>query len=350
MTDEFAAPDRFRGDLRDALLDHAAALREDGATASRPASRPAPRPAGRARGHGRSLRLVARRLAPAVAVAAVVVAAVLAFRSGGTLHPKPATAAEVLNASATALERQGGSRALGPSDFFYSRIAVWWRYAQFARHPYVVRSVDEEWRARDGRGRSRYHVIGLSGTGASSRLPLARSQDTQLRRVLSHPFILSSAPEILVSYAQLRRLPTDPARLGDALDRIISRYHVARRFPEQDIRTAIRFEILRELAALPTAASLRASLYRVLATTPGIHLLGHTRDSIGRSGTAVAVNIEDVQLELILDPTTGELLQTSRTLLHRSKAYYDGKQPPGLINRATYLASGVVTSTRARVG
>ena len=64
---------------------------------------------------------------------------------------------------------------------------------------------------------------------------------------------------------------------------------------------------------------------------------------------AVAVNVGDVQLELILDPATGELLQTSRTLLHRSSAYYDGRQPPGLINRATFLASGIVGSTRSRV-
>jgi hypothetical protein len=107
--------------------------------------------------------------------------------------------------------------------------------------------------------------------------------------------------------------------------------------------------MLRELAELPTSAALRAALYRVLATTPGIRLLGRTPDSIGRDGTAVAVDVEDAQLELILDPATGELLQTSRTLLHRDKAYFDGNQPPGLINRATYLASGIVTSTRARV-
>ena len=107
--------------------------------------------------------------------------------------------------------------------------------------------------------------------------------------------------------------------------------------------------MLRELAELPTSAPLRAALFRVLATTPGIRLLERSRDRIGRHGTAVAVNVEDLQLELILDPATGELLQTSTTLLHRSKAYFDGKQPPGPMNRATYLASGIVTSTHAQV-
>ena len=51
---------------------------------------------------------------------------------------------------------------------------------------------------------------------------------------------------------------------------------------------------------------------------------------------------------MILDPASGDLLQTSRTLLHRSRLFLDGKQPPGLINRSTFLASGVVSSTHAR--
>jgi hypothetical protein len=277
------------------------------------------------------------------------VAAVLTLGSAGTLRPEPATAAGVLNASAAALERQGGSRALQTGDYFYSKVAVWWRYAQFSPHPYVVRSIQEEWLARDGHGRSRYHVVGLSGTGVSRHLPLTRSQDAQLRGRQARPFILSSAPVIGLSYAELRDLPTDPTRLGAALDRLAARHHVDQLFPNRDSGTAIRFEMLRELAELPTSASLRAALYRVLATTPKIRLLGRTRDSVGRYGTALAVTVEGAQLELILNPRTGELLQTRRTLLHRSNIYYDGKQPPGLINRATYLASGIVTSTHARV-
>jgi hypothetical protein len=43
-------------------------------------------------------------------------------------------------------------------------------------------------------------------------------------RLLRHarPFIISTLPSpgILVSYAQLRRLPTSPTRLGDALNRL----------------------------------------------------------------------------------------------------------------------------------
>ena len=321
------------------LLAHAITL-QDRALAD-PANRRVPR--------RRTGSRIAVRLAQGLALAAIVVAVLLTLGSAGTLRPEPATAAGVLNASAAALDHRGTARALGSGDYLYSRMAVWWRYAGFSAHPYVVRSIQEVWLARDGRGRSRYHVVGLGGQGVSRRLPLTRSQDTELRRPQARPFILSTAPPILLSYAQLRHLPTDPTRLGAALDRLASRYHVDRLVPQRDVRTAIRFEMLRELAELPTAPMLRAALYRVLATTPAIRLLGRTRDSVGRYGTAVAVNLADAQLELILDPATGELLQTSRTLLHRSSAYSDGRQPPGLINRATYLASGIVASTHTRL-
>jgi hypothetical protein len=351
MTDRSPTPDRFRAELGDVLVAHAATLPGRAVGSPVVPGRGVGPPAGTrraARNRRRSPGAV-RRLGPGVALAALVVAAVLTLGSTGTLRPAPATAAGVLNASAAALDHDGGSRALGPGDYFYSRIAVWWRYADLSPHPYVVRSVDEEWLARDGRGRSHYRVVGVSGTGASRRLPLTRSQDVPLRRPQARPFILSSAPAITLSYAELRRLPADPARLGAALDRIAARHHVDRLFPQRDTQVAIRFEMLRELAELPTSASLRAALYRLLATTPGIRLVGHARDSIGRPGTEVAVTVGDFRLEMIVDPATGELLQTSRTLLHRSPAYFEGRQPPGLVNRATYLAIGIVTSTHMAI-
>jgi hypothetical protein len=61
----------------------------------------------------------------------------------------------------------------------------------------------------------------------------------------------------------------------------------------------------------------------------------------------VAANLGAVELILVIDPSTGRLLQTSRTLLHRS-SYMQG-WPQGLVNRATILASGVVGSTHATI-
>ena len=341
MSHQFTAPERFRDELRDALLDHAATLPgRDRLPATGPST--VRRPAGP--------RVAGRGLVAALAFAAVLAIAVLILRSGGALTPAPATAAGVLRASAVALDRLGGSRALGPGDYFYTRTADSWTYAGYSPHPYVVRSVQEQWLARDGHGRSRYEVLGLSGAGANRSLPLTRSKDAQLARS-PRPFILSTVPSpgILLSYDQLRRLPTNPTRLNAALNRITASSHVARLLPQAGYHIAIRFAMLRGLAEAPTSAPLRAALYRVLAATPGIRLLGRTRDSIGRYGMAVAIDVQGVQLEMILDPSSGKLLQTSRQLLRRSHAFLDGKQPPGLVNRATFLASGTVTSTHARV-
>lgn len=341
MSDQFTAPERFRTELRDALLAHAAMLTGSDAA-------PAPGPRVRRRPVG--ARLGARRLVPAMALAAAIAAVVLILRSGGALAPQPATAAGVLRASAAALDRLGGSRALGPGDYLYTKTSQWWRYADYGPHPYVVRSIQEQWLARDGHGRSRYDVVGLSGIGVNRSFPLARSSDARLHGS-PRPFIISTLPSpgILLSYAELRRLPTDPTRLTAALNRLAARYRINRRFPQRDLNDAIRWSMLRGLAETPTSARLRAALYRVLAVTPGVRLLGRTRDSVGRYGMEVAIDVEGAQLAMILDPHTGELLQTSRTLLHRSQAYLNGKQPPGLVNRATYLASEVVRSTSARV-
>jgi hypothetical protein len=340
MSNQLTAPEHFRRELRDALLEHAATL---------PAGDPLP-PAGLGTARRPAGARVARRLLPALMLAAVIAAAVLILRSGGALAPQPATAASVLRASAAALERLGGSRALKPGDYLYTRTAQRWRYVGNGPHPYVVSSIQEQWLARDGHGRSRYDVIGLSGTGVNRSLPLTRSSSARLPRS-SRPFIISTLPSpgIMLSYAQLRGLPTDPTRLKVALNRLAARYHLNRLFPQRDLNAAIRWGMLRGLAETPTSAALRAALYRVLAATPGIQLLGRTRDSIGRYGMAVAIDVEGARLTMILDPQTGALLQTSRTLLHRSRAYLDGKMPPGLINRTTYLASGIVRSANARV-
>ncbi len=339
MSRQFIAPERFRDELRDVLLAHAATL---------PARSGSPAPASpvvRRRAPGR---VAVWRIVPALALAVIVAAGVLILRSGGALAPQPATAAGVLRASAAALDHLGGSRELGPEDYFYTRTAVWWRYVGYGPHQYVVKSIQQEWLARDGRGRSRYEVVGLSGVDVNRSLPLARSQDARLPRH-SDPFIISTlpGPGILLSYADLRRLPTDPGRLEDALDRLAARHHVNQVFPQPTYRAAIRWAILRGLAEAPTSATLRAALYRVLAATPGLRLLGRTRDSVGRYGMDVAIDVQDVRLEMIIDPSTGELLQTSRTITHRSSL--DPGQPLGLNYRVTFLATGIVASTHARV-
>jgi hypothetical protein len=194
MSQQFRPAERFRDELRDAPLEHAATLRRRD-----PLPAAGPLAVGRTAGS----RLGGRRLLVVLVLAAVVAAAILALRSGGALAPQSATAASVLRASAGALDRLGGSRPLGPDDYLYTRTAEWWLYVGYGPHPYMVRSIQEAWLARDGRGRSRYDVVGLSGVDANRSLPFARSSDARLPRH-ARPFIISTLPSpgILLSYAQ----------------------------------------------------------------------------------------------------------------------------------------------------
>jgi hypothetical protein len=326
MSDEFTIPEQFRSELRDALIAHAY-----------PVPRRQPEPM-----RWRRLRL---RIGAAVTVGAAIAAVVLGLGSGGEFAPQPASAASVLRTSAGALQRSGGLLALAPGDYLYIKTSTWFRYTQLAPRPIVVRSIKEQWTARDGTGRDRDQVVsdsrGRGGPGDPTR-----STDYRLRAT-ARPFLLSSAPSISLSYTQLRRLPANPAGLRAVVDRIAARDDVARQFPSGQWQAVVKFALLRGLAQTPAPPRVRAALYRVLASTPGIRLVGRRTDSVGRTGVAVAVTLAGaIRLELIIDPSTGDLLQTSRTLLHRSPLM--AGQPVGLVNRDTFLLSAVVKSTHSR--
>ena len=86
----------------------------------------------------------------------------------------------------------------------------------------------------------------------------------------------------------------------------------------------------------------------VLASLPGIQLVGPVKDSLGRPGTAFAVDRGDpTRDEIILDPDTGRLLG-SRTTLTRPDAAYAGAPAGTVIGYETIVSTGVVDSTDAR--
>jgi hypothetical protein len=270
----------------------------------------------------------------------------LLFRSGGGVAPGSASAASVLRASAAALSRDGDSLALPPGEYLYTRTALWWRYFDLPR-PYVVRSIYQSWVARNGSGRGTERVLSVNGRPVGRHvLPHAKSTDLALppsRR----PFVL--APGVSLSYVDLRRLPADPTRLSHLVRSLANRgarpYVHLGLAPAATWRSIFTFDILRGLAAAPAPVAVRATVYRALAMTPGIHLSGQATDTVGRRGTLLTATLGAFRFTLLLDPSTGQLLETSRILLHRS-AQASGWRP-GLINRATYLTVHVVRSTRA---
>jgi hypothetical protein len=106
---------------------------------------------------------------------------------------------------------------------------------------------------------------------------------------------------------------------------------------------AAQFDIVNNLLVSPQGpAKLGAVLYQVMAELPGVKLIGSRTDAIGRTGTAIEdPSSGDV---LVLDPTTGALLETE-TLVTRSAPM--AGVAPGLpigtaINANTYGPHGVV--------
>ena len=100
-----------------------------------------------------------------------------------------------------------------------------------------------------------------------------------------------------LTWDQLYALPTDPAKLEPVLQ---SDTKGAGPNPTAELYTAVG-DLLRESPAPP---ALREALYEVAAGIPGVKLVGHYKDALGRTGTAVERDGET----LVFDPANGQLL------------------------------------------
>ena len=96
----------------------------------------------------------------------------------------------------------------------------------------------------------------------------------------------------------------------------------------------IATNLLRETDASP---ALRAAIYKVAATIPGVEVLGPARDHSGRLGIGLAYNTAGARSELIFDPRTSALLGELDT------------DPAGaLVGWAVYLRSRIVNGLPRR--
>jgi hypothetical protein len=112
---------------------------------------------------------------------------------------------------------------------------------------------------------------------------------------------------------------------------------------------AAQFDIVNNLLAFPEGpAKLGPVFYDVLAQLPGVEIIGTQTDGVVRSGTAIEdPSTGDV---VVLDPTTGALLETE-TLLATPETPTAGAspgEPKGtVLNSTTYATDGVVQSEGA---
>jgi hypothetical protein len=338
---ELETPERFRRDLGDALVGHAETY----------VRAPLPRVA-------HNPRRPTRRLMPAAGAIAVLAAATVAFLSlvgGGGVTPQAASAATVLRASAQALDRGGPGTPLARGQYYYTKELVRTRYADLAPHfQFVGTSINQAWVAADGSGRDDQRVLSAERLTPSGPKPMRRRglpwiYSTEARLTASaRPFnLINVFPGVSLSYAQLRGLPTNPSRLSGRIDAVVRALHRPLfqglvRPSSNQARAAARFLVVRSLGEAPAPPQLLAAAYRVLAGTPGLRLVGSVHDSVGRAGTGIAVRIGAGELGMVVDPSTGALLETYRTVLYRSPQFLNW--PPGLLSRATFVSHAVVRS------
>jgi hypothetical protein len=96
------------------------------------------------------------------------------------------------------------------------------------------------------------------------------------------------------TWSQLQRLPTDPAKLKPKL---------MADFPSPDQPSLFEdVEIL--LVGTPAPPTVRAALFKVEASIPGVTVTGHYTDALGRTGTVLNLG----RSTMVVDPASGVVL------------------------------------------
>ena len=126
-------------------------------------------------------------------------------------------------------------------------------------------------------------------------------------------------------------MPTDPQALLRTLE---SGAYGAPNDP------AAAFSAVGELLQDPkdTSAALRSALYQAAALIPGTEALGTIADHAGQQGQGIGLTKNGVRSELIVDPSSGQLLGTEDVALDPSAA------SDALIQSARVVPAGTVVS------
>ena len=120
--------------------------------------------------------------------------------------------------------------------------------------------------------------------------------------------------------------------------------------------TAATFQMAVALLGTPETGmtpALRSALYRVIASLHGVEFLGKQTDRSGRRGIGIASPVyAGLCMEVILDPTTGNLLQVEHVVVDPAKEpatvrTYFGATVGQALMWTDYLSSGVVDSMPA---
>jgi hypothetical protein len=170
-----------------------------------------------------------------------------------------------------------------------------------------------------------------------------------------------------MTYSQLMALPTNP----DALEARMKKAA----FPSGDrsLSEELFGMVENVLSVAPAPPEVRAAFYEVAARIPGVELLGETKDSLGRTGVAVALDehiggSENAQDIMVFNPDSSELMEERSVAVSTVRECDDGHcetyepgetigfratQPSGSLNSPTSSADrkgGTLPSYREALG
>ena len=318
-----------------------------------PRSQRASASANRRRGSGsaeRYWRWAAAGISAAACTAAAVAAIVLA---SGSVAP---SAAQALDGAATAAA-SGPARSLRPGQYWYTRtvdstdlpmpIVSAGIPPGRAKLPTVtvdLRQSLETWIGIDGTIRQRAVTLSSRFVSPAARrrwlasgqpLPTFGESDSVTGGAGWFPPQSSGFGDLgdgLFSYRELVSLPTGVPRLRAAIERaqtalqrrqhhgltvqarggvgvagmqVVAKPSAVHSRAIEDLNTIV------SLLDTPVAPGVRAALYRVASSLPGVVYDGPARDPLGRAGVAVSVGPGDSEMRMIFDPHTGALLSSS---------------------------------------
>jgi hypothetical protein len=319
-----------------------------------------------------------RYLVPATgalgAACAAAVVAVVAIPGGPTVAP-PSAAAAVLDRAALAAA-DNPTITLGSGQYLYSEISTlagkYWQWGSPADSAYTIQpETIQTWVAANGADRrlTTYDGPQQFATTAGRQAWIAAGSSPSIAPETNTPsgqYDSHDGPGGFSAPDDLSQLPTDPATLTQLIDTGKTGLNEIAFQPRAPLTPAYTFATAAEILATPalnSSAALRAALYEVMADTPGIQLLGTASDHSGRSGTEIAgplggnASVSDIpygangaRLEVIIDPSTGDILEisvvnTDPSLNNAQTQSIYGNSAGETFTWTDYLASGVVNST-----
>ncbi|MFN2544790.1 MAG: CU044_5270 family protein [Actinomycetota bacterium] len=288
----------------------------------------------------------------AAAAVAIAVAVPALLPGGGSGGADRAKADVLLERAAVAASHDQEWAAPGPDQYVYTKtqgkFLNVWADAGPTHEGFSVLMPEtrEAWIGTDGSGR-------LVETTGDPTFPSERDRvvwiaagrpDLGGNQTHDDAFPAAAPDEGGLFYFDLANLPTDP----DKLRELIEDRKVEGGPPGNAETFTIIGDMLRETYAPP---ALRAALYRIVSDLPGVEYVGPVTDDLGRQGVAVAFPESDsgVRQELIFDQDTAVLLGERTVIVDAtdSPAMHEGAGT--ILTSATYIASGIVDSTKERM-